>query len=311
VHIEGAWLLVYELHVQSRSPIELTSLDVNTTPIDLQSRVTRLDDAHAVIYLEVPASALPARVRHELAYESGSDTRRVQDDGVAVQAPPSIALAAPLRGGPWVAVYSPAWPRGHRRVFYDAGGRQVLPGRFAIDYVRVDDQGHIARGDENRVVDHYAYGEPVLAVADGRIVAVRSDAGEPATLDARVKHSVADAAGNYIVLELPDRQFAIYEHLRPGSIKVGAGDRVRAGQALAEVGFTGDSTGPHLHLHVCATATPIGEGVAYHLERFTLLGHYIDIARLGKARWQERLASLAASRRRERPAPNSVLRFGA
>jgi len=295
--------------VRSRSAIELTALNVNATGIDLDSRVTHLDDGHAVIYIEMPARELPARLHHEVEYKSGSDTKRAHDDGVSLRAPPSIALAPPLRGGPWVAVHSPAWTRGHRRVFYTAGDHQVLPGRFAIDWVRVDDQGHIARGDENQLDNHYSYGEPVLAVADGRIVATRSDAIEPATLDARVKHSVDDAAGNYVVLELPDQHFAIYEHLRPGSLKAHKNERVHAGQPLAEVGFTGDSTGPHLHLHVCAAPTPIGEGVAYHLDHFTLLGHYTDIAQLSKARWQDCSASLTATRRRERPASNSVLQF--
>jgi hypothetical protein len=300
--------------VRTPAALELIALNVNTTRIegvDLQSRVTPFDRGHAVIYLEVPVSKVPARLSHELEYKIGSDTERMHDDGVSVRAPPSIALAPPLRGGPWVAVYLPMWPRGHRRVFYNDGGRQVLPGRFAIDWVRIDAEGHIARGDENRVANHYSYGEPVLAVADGRIVATRATATEPATLDARVKHSVDDAAGNYVVLQLPDRRFAIYEHLRPGSLEVRAGDRVRAGQTLAQVGFTGDSTGPHLHLHVCEVPRPIGEGAPYHLEQFTLLGHYTDIARLGKARWQERPASLAASRRHERPAANAVLQFGA
>ena len=317
VRVEDTWLLLYELHIRSngREPIEPTALSIDAVPLNLTSRVAYLDgDArrHATIYIELPARDLPARVRHEVEYKIGgtAGAQRVHDEGVAVRAVPRIALGAPLLGGPWVAVHSPDWPRGHRRVFYLADGRQVLPGRFAIDWVRVDELGRIARGDENEVAHHYGYGAPVLAVADGRIVAIRDTASEPATLDARAKHSVDDASGNYVVLQLPDRRFAIYEHLQPGSLKVRAGDRVRAGQTLAALGFTGDSTGPHLHLHVSDVPTPgKGEGVAYHFQQFSLLGHYRDITQLGKARWEDRPANLTSSRQLELPASNAVVTF--
>ena len=41
---------------------------------------------------------------------------------------------------------------------------------------------------------------------------------------------------------------AVYAHL--SQIDVKAGDRVRTGQKIGEVGSTGNSTGPHLHIEV-------------------------------------------------------------
>ncbi|MFE1986565.1 M23 family metallopeptidase [Streptomyces mirabilis] len=38
-------------------------------------------------------------------------------------------------------------------------------------------------------------------------------------------------------------------HLQPGTVTVTTGDRVRVGQLLGEVGNSGDTTEPHLHLH--------------------------------------------------------------
>jgi murein DD-endopeptidase MepM/ murein hydrolase activator NlpD len=58
-------------------------------------------------------------------------------------------------------------------------------------------------------------------------------------------------AGNYIVLhgEGEDLDF-VFMHLRTGSILVKQGQVVATGQQLAQVGSTGESTGPHLHFEI-------------------------------------------------------------
>jgi murein DD-endopeptidase MepM/ murein hydrolase activator NlpD len=58
-------------------------------------------------------------------------------------------------------------------------------------------------------------------------------------------------AGNYIVLrgEGEDLDF-VFMHLRDGSIRVKQGDRVYTGEQIAEVGSTGESSGPHLHFEI-------------------------------------------------------------
>jgi murein DD-endopeptidase MepM/ murein hydrolase activator NlpD len=58
-------------------------------------------------------------------------------------------------------------------------------------------------------------------------------------------------AGNYIVLhgEGEDLDF-VFMHLRTGSIFVKPGQVVSTGQQLAQVGSTGESTGPHLHIEI-------------------------------------------------------------
>ncbi len=58
-------------------------------------------------------------------------------------------------------------------------------------------------------------------------------------------------AGNYIVLrgEGENLDF-VFMHLRDGSIRVRQGDTVHTGEQIAEVGSTGESTGPHLHFEI-------------------------------------------------------------
>lgn len=73
---------------------------------------------------------------------------------------------------------------------------------------------------------------------------------------------------------------------RPGSIKVRRGDRVRVGQVIAALGFTGNSTGPHLHLHVTDCPSPIGcEGLPFTVTGMSELGRYADLSGLGVGRW--------------------------
>ncbi|HEY4281393.1 MAG TPA: peptidoglycan DD-metalloendopeptidase family protein [Conexibacter sp.] len=58
-------------------------------------------------------------------------------------------------------------------------------------------------------------------------------------------------AGIYVVMHDPgsDRDY-VFMHLKSGSVLVAPGDAVSAGQQLAEVGATGDATGPHLHFEI-------------------------------------------------------------
>jgi murein DD-endopeptidase MepM/ murein hydrolase activator NlpD len=74
-------------------------------------------------------------------------------------------------------------------------------------------------------------GTPVRALADGTVVA-------------------AGPAGGYgiqVTVRHDDGTESSYAHL--SKILV-AGGKVRAGEAIGEVGSTGNSTGPHLHLEV-------------------------------------------------------------
>ncbi|MGC8760697.1 MAG: peptidoglycan DD-metalloendopeptidase family protein [Bryobacteraceae bacterium] len=56
--------------------------------------------------------------------------------------------------------------------------------------------------------------------------------------------------GNYITIRHDDGTFAHYAHLRTGTFRVRTGERVEAGQVLAEVGNSGYSFGRHVHVHV-------------------------------------------------------------
>jgi hypothetical protein len=55
--------------------------------------------------------------------------------------------------------------------------------------------------------------------------------------------------GNYIILK-GEQAYAFFAHGHTGSIAVTAGERVRRGQQIAQVGHSGNSTAPHLHFQL-------------------------------------------------------------
>lgn len=261
----------------------------------------------ATVYLEVPiVGAVPAQLGHDIWFRQGEgELTGLQPGMIRLDATPIPRLAPPLKGGPWVAIHSPDWPRGHRRVIYTRG-KPRIPGRHAIDFVLADSAGRIAKGDADVPANTLGYGAEVLAVADARVAMVRDGMKESASVSGNPAHAQDDAAGNFISLDLGNGRFAIYEHLKPGSIRVKQGERVSTGDVIASLGFTGDTTGPHLHFHVADAPQPLlGEGKGFVFDRFELLGSYPDLSDLGSKPW----SGASSVRTGEKPGPNTVIRF--
>jgi murein DD-endopeptidase MepM/ murein hydrolase activator NlpD len=61
----------------------------------------------------------------------------------------------------------------------------------------------------------------------------------------------AKGAGHYVVIAGADYDY-VFMHLSSGSTVVREGQLVRTGQRVADVGSTGESSGPHLHFEIWA-----------------------------------------------------------
>jgi hypothetical protein len=184
-------------------------------------------------------------------------------------------LGPPLEGANWVADDGPSNDQDnhHRRGIFVLDGRAVISRRYAIDWEQIKD-GATFSGDSRDVRSYFAYGRPVLAVADGRVVVARDGLpdnvpGHGESFHPVVPITIETVAGNTITLDLSGGQFGYYMHLQPGSLRVKAGDSVRRGQVLARIGSTGDAREPHLHFEVTTSSKlGSGEGVPYLIDRY-------------------------------------------
>ncbi|MGS2761904.1 M23 family metallopeptidase [Sinomicrobium sp. M5D2P9] len=339
VTIAGKPTVYYELHITnfSDSPVQFTRLDVMGQPDSIpvfsitgdewQLRHKTAGTAEplpdnvlppggaSVIFMEfiLPPTIKNRTLIHNFRFihPENAKTKPVFFTGPVLEPrETTVILGPPLRGGPWTAIYSPDWERGHRRVFYTEGGKARIPGRFAIDFMQTDSMGKLVKGDEDQVKNWYGYGADVLAVVDGTVASARDDFTESATVSGHPRYPSEKATGNYISLKIDDNRYVFYEHLKPGSIRVKTGQKVKKGEVIAALGFTGQSTGPHLHLHVADANSPLGaEGLPFLFEHFSLLGYYTDFSRFGKMPWDPAKKDSEQEKYQERPAPNTVIRF--
>jgi Peptidase family M23 len=181
-----------------------------------------------------------------------------------------IVVAPPLRGQ-WIAGDSVnnLPDAAHRRAVLIDDGHAWLAQRFAIDWVQIETVNGAAttfKGPEDKNESYFCYDQPIYSVAPGKVVEASDGMAE--NVPHSGKYAVAidfnNAAGNHVVVEIAPHRYVLYAHMRPGTVQVKPGDRVRTGQVLGHVGNTGSSTEPHLHMHIDDQPSFLaGNGVPY------------------------------------------------
>jgi len=179
-----------------------------------------------------------------------------------------VVLALPFRGT-WLARNSPA-----RRV--PSHGTDLFATTYAIDFVAVRGRRTATTRDWRALVStepaerFFAFGQPILAPATGRVVSVHDGEADHVarrsqlarvpyalTQAARARGGAGALAGNHVILELEHHDgYVVLAHLRAGSIRVAQGESVVAGSELAACGNSGNSTQPHVHVQTMDAADP-------------------------------------------------------
>lgn len=107
----------------------------------------------------------------------------------------------------------------------------------------------------------YAYPEGTLvyAAASGQVTIAKGDEtrqwlanqpGDPFKPARGARALRTEDYGNFVKIVHAEGYSTLYAHLKYGSLLVAAGTQVRAGQPIAAIGSTGNSTGNHTHWEV-------------------------------------------------------------
>lgn len=226
---------------------------------------------------------LPKFVRHVIHVKPRDDVdpaqfdlrygRRVVTGRSRLELRPPLRLRSPLRGQRYLALSGCCESR-HARSALALDGIQWVSERFAVDWIQLNAQGEVYRGDGSRLTDHFIYGDPIRAAGPGKVVrAVDRFPNTPPFERDDSTVTPKRAAGNHVIIKHGPRHFALYAHMKPGSVRVKRGQRVRAGQIIGRVGSSGNSDAPHLHFHVADRPSPLGaDGRPYVYSRYWLQG---------------------------------------
>lgn len=123
-----------------------------------------------------------------------------------------------------------------------------------------DSRNQTSQGDQKNNESYGCWAQPILAPIDG-VVEVAVD-GVPDNIPGELNRP--SAMGNYVMLKSPEGFVVVLAHFKQGSVARKAGEQVKAGDFLALCGNSGNSTEPHLHMHV-QSGVSMGQSVAMRI----------------------------------------------
>lgn len=116
--------------------------------------------------------------------------------------------------------------------------------KYAVDIVKFGDDGKLFKNEGLANEDSYTFGAEIISPVDGKVVYLM-DSLPDKKITERDK-----LAGNHLIIQFQDTLFVALAHLKHNSILVKKGDLVQSGDLLAQVGNSGNTDFPHLHIHV-------------------------------------------------------------
>lgn len=118
--------------------------------------------------------------------------------------------------------------------------------RYAFDFLIMKDSSSYD-GDPAKNESYYAFGENMVAPADGVVVEVENEIADNEPVG---EMNAEEPLGNYVIIDHGNEEYSFLAHFKQGSIQVEKGDEIKANDVLGLVGNSGNSSEPHIHFHV-------------------------------------------------------------
>ncbi|HEX6082894.1 MAG TPA: M23 family metallopeptidase [Thermoanaerobaculia bacterium] len=156
----------------------------------------------------------------------------------------------------------------HRRWDYTIPGLQQLGFRtnfmrYSYDFVPVDADGNMFKGDESKNESWLGFGRELRAAAAGTVVSAVDAHPDDRRFTPQqiVDRGPMAVFGNYVVIDHGSGEFSVYGHIKQGSARLKPGQRVNRGDVVAAVGASGSSMFPHLHYELQTGPDTNAEGL--------------------------------------------------
>jgi hypothetical protein len=220
------------------------------------------------ISITIPGG-IPAGFLNFAGLPKDSESYTYMTDVTVVGPSDAIVIGPALEGKGWIAADGCCDSTRHVRAIMPIDDKLRIAQRFAIDWEMINDDRKIFVGDPKDVESYFAYGQNVLAVADAKVIAAVDKYKDQVPGELPPGMTLEEADGNHVVLDLGGGKYALFAHMKPGTVKVKAGDTVKRGQVMGIVGNTGNTSAPHLHFHVMDGPSTLGSnGLPYLIDEF-------------------------------------------
>ena len=127
------------------------------------------------VFLDFGSRETPAQLDNSLVVEPdgvAGDVQLIPLAALHIQKPGATpTIDAPFTGDRWQAANGPSNSSRHRRAVIVLDSKARSPERYAIDWIKLGDDGNTFSGDELKNSSYHAYDAPITAVADGGVVA--------------------------------------------------------------------------------------------------------------------------------------------
>jgi len=128
--------------------------------------------------------------------------------------------------------------------------------RYAYDLMSIDASGSMYNGSPFKKENWYVFGKPVYVPSDGKIIEVQNNVpdnefkGKIIQSPKLAPNADPKGMGNYVIIDHGNGEYSVMQHMEQGTIRVKAGETVKAGEQIGNVGFSGDAIYPRLHYTV-------------------------------------------------------------